>query len=207
MKLLWTTKKNFLWRNLPRAIDGIKLLFDSERCLDHTYFLFIFFSSKKGNEGKKVFFSFLSAQKSSLQKWWIFWMFIAIGYIQNKNYSLSPLLLLHTNFEKNKILLVKNVYSISPNNALFIHFYFFSLYNRTSYYFFSLDFLFIVVLLSSFSLCFSCILVSIFYTFDVSLCFIFFSWLCKKIQGTFYTLEKILLFFFLQKKSTKKIIR
>merc|ERR1719414_1277790 len=47
-------------------------------------------------------------------------------------------------FEKNKILLVKNVYSISPNNALFIHFYFFSLYNRTSYYFFFfLDFLFV----------------------------------------------------------------
>ena len=124
-------------------------------------------------------------------------------YIQNKNYSLSALLLLHTNFEKNKILLVKNVYSISPNNALFIHFYFFSLYNRTSYYFFSLDFLFIVVLLSSFSLCFSCILVSIFYTFDVSLCFIFFSWLCKKIQGTFYTLEKILLFFSFKKNPQK----
>ena len=205
MKLLWTTKKNFLWRNLPRAIDGIKLLFDSERCLDHTYFLFIFFSSKKGNEGKKVFFFFFVSTKKQLAKMMNFLnVYCNRIYIQNKNYSLSALLLLHTNFEKNKILLVKNVYSISPNNALFIHFYFFSLYNRTSYYFFSLDFLFIVVLLSSFSLCFSCILVSIFYTFDVSLCFIFFSWLCKKIQGTFYTLEKILLFFFLQKKSTKK---
>ena len=68
MKLLWTTKKNFLWRNLPRAIDGIKLLFDSERCLDHTYFLFIFFSSKKGNEGKKVFFFFFVSTKKQLAK-------------------------------------------------------------------------------------------------------------------------------------------
>ena len=109
---------------------------------------------------------------------------------------------------KNKILLVKNVYSISPNNALFIHFYFFSLYNRTSYYFFSLDFLFIVVLLSSFSLCFSCILVSIFYTFDVSLCFIFFFLdFVRKYKVHSIHWKKYYSFFSFKKKIHKKIIR
>jgi len=107
-------------------------------------------------------------------------MFIAKEYKHKKNILFS--------FSSTKKVVVKNVQHSIFANPFFIHFYFFFIYNQTSSntFFFFLVFLFVCLFVycCAFILVFPlfflpCILVSIFYTFYVSLCFIFFSRLCN----------------------------
>ena len=104
------------------------------------HIFYSFFSVvRKGTKEKRCFFFFVSTKKQLAKMTNFLNIYCNRIYTKQKLFSFCSPTPPHKLWKK-QILLVKNVYSISPNNALFIHFYFFSLYNRTSYYFFSLDF-------------------------------------------------------------------